>query len=310
MIKTGRRIILCLLVLTLLSTSISANKIEVDYQSIFYSDVKSEDGIIYDTLFEYGIDLGDDPPTPYHRGVFNENGWITEAKGYEILNRLIPEGEQKLAVEGDNEPLKLEPFMIAFMEILKRYYGFDENSFHMPFINTEQKIDCGTVSTKSALLSKKLLAQILFSFLENTDEIEKINYTIPQPEGEAMADFALSFYGARYVYGGTGPNTFDCSGFVQYVMRAFGYAIPRTASAQFAYGRTLSLEELQPGDLVFFEYTYPCNSRITHVGIYIGNYQFIHAANSRVGVVINSLLEDDYYINKFAGGVRISTVVY
>lgn len=310
MIKTGRRIILCLLVLTLLSTSISANKIEVDYQSIFYSDVKSEDGIIYDTLFEYGIDLGDDPPTPYHRGVFNEDGQITEIKGYEILNYLIPEGEPKLAVKGGNEPLKLEPFMTAFVKILKQYYSFDENSVRMPFINTEWKIDCKTINTKLPLLSKKSLAQILFSFLENTDEIEKINYTIPQPEGEAMADFALSLCGARYAYGGTGPNSFDCSGFAQYVMRAFGYAIPRTASAQFAYGETLLLEELQPGDLVFFERTYSCNSRITHVGIYIGNYQFIHAANSRSGVVINSLLEDDYYINRFAGGVRISTIVY
>ena len=72
--------------------------------------------------------------------------------------------------------------------------------------------------------------------------------------GQQVADYAKQYLGVPYVYGGNGPNSFDCSGFTSYVYRHFGYTINRTASTQLSNGVSVSKSELQPGDLVFFKY--------------------------------------------------------
>ena len=121
--------------------------------------------------------------------------------------------------------------------------------------------------------------------------------------GSNMARYAMNYLGRPYVRGGTGKNgSFDCSGFVCYVHSQNGVRLNRTSSAQFRQGTPISRSELQPGDSVFFSNTYKAG--ISHVGIYIGNGKFIHAANARRGVVINSL-DDDYYGPKYAGAKRM-----
>ena len=104
-------------------------------------------------------------------------------------------------------------------------------------------------------------------------------------KGEKLVAYAKTFVGYPYVYGGSSPSGFDCSGFMQYVCRQMGYTIKRTATAQLSNGRKVSRDELKPGDLVFFGY----GSTATHVGMYIGNGKFVHAENSRTGVVISEL---------------------
>ncbi len=122
-------------------------------------------------------------------------------------------------------------------------------------------------------------------------------------EMAALVDYAMDFIGTRYVYGGTTPNGFDCSGFVQYVFRQFGYTLNRVAEDQYNNGVYVDASELMPGDLVFFSNN-GAQSGIYHVGIYIGDNQFVHAANSRRGVVI-SYLNEGYYAHYFYGARRI-----
>lgn len=111
---------------------------------------------------------------------------------------------------------------------------------------------------------------------------------------------AVQYLGVPYVFGGTSPYGFDCSGYVQYVFANAGIYLPRTADVQYEVGMAVSKSELVPGDLVFFStYTYGAS----HVGIYIGDGNFIHASSSR-GVTI-SPLSQPYYMQTYIGSRRV-----
>ena len=118
--------------------------------------------------------------------------------------------------------------------------------------------------------------------------------------GEKLAAYAKTFVGYPYVYGGSSPDGFDCSGFTQYCARQMGYTIQRTATAQLSNGTKVSRENLKPGDLVFFGY----GSTASHVGIYIGDGKFVHASSPEVGVIV-SKMNSAYYTTGFVGGRRI-----
>ena len=123
--------------------------------------------------------------------------------------------------------------------------------------------------------------------------------------GQQMVDYAMQFLGYRYVWGGSSPSTgFDCSGLTSYVAKHFGFSIGRSAAAQITAGSYVSLGNLQPGDIVLFNRTYASSAAATHAGIYIGNHKFIHAANSRTGVVIGDLTTS-YYASRFVCGRRL-----
>lgn len=121
-------------------------------------------------------------------------------------------------------------------------------------------------------------------------------------EAEALVEFALQFVGYDYVWGGRHPDTgFDCSGLVYYVYRHFGYAVDRTATDQWYYEDSweVSLDELLPGDLLFFSKTHSVDD-IYHIGIYVGDGQYLHAANSQRGVVVDSIYSDYFESYCFA----------
>ena len=122
--------------------------------------------------------------------------------------------------------------------------------------------------------------------------------------GQEIADYALQFVGYPYVYGGSSPSGFDCSGFTSYVYRQFGYSLNRSAASQLSNGTPVSMSELQPGDLVLFKKSGTGSKAASHVGLYIGNNQFVHASTSTVGVIVSSLSEA-YYTTGFVGGRRI-----
>jgi len=120
--------------------------------------------------------------------------------------------------------------------------------------------------------------------------------------GQQIADFACSFKGSRYVYGGASPSGFDCSGLVTYVYKQFGISVTRNASGQYRdNGVHIEKSNLYPGDLVFFSRN---GNSVTHVGIYIGNNKFVHASGSRVGVIISDL-GSAYYTRVWFGAKRL-----
>ena len=109
---------------------------------------------------------------------------------------------------------------------------------------------------------------------------------------------ALRFLGVPYVFGGTSTSGFDCSGFVQHVYAMLGIGVPRTADAQYDFGRP-AVGGPRPGDLVFFD-TY---GGVSHVGIYLGSGEFVHASSSH-GVMVSHLSES-YWASRYVGARRL-----
>ena len=122
-------------------------------------------------------------------------------------------------------------------------------------------------------------------------------------KGQLVVETAKKYLGIPYVYGGSSPSGFDCSGLVQYVFRELGVSINRVAADQTAHGTPISKENLQPGDVVFFHNT-ARYSTINHVGIYVGDGNFIHAPQTGDVVKITTL-DSGYYARTFVAARRI-----
>ncbi len=124
--------------------------------------------------------------------------------------------------------------------------------------------------------------------------------------GPESADKIISFakeqLGKPYSYGASGPNAFDCSGFTSYVYAANGISLPRTSLSQSTVGTTVSKSELMPGDLVFF--ATGASGKVSHVGIYIGDGNIIHAATGQGKISINSLSQS-YYASRYLWAKRV-----
>lgn len=134
-------------------------------------------------------------------------------------------------------------------------------------------------------------------------EVDASAIAASSTQGQEIANYAVQFVGCKYVYGGTSPSGFDCSGFVQYVFKNFGISINRTSSSQYSNGTAVSFSQLQAGDVLFFSKS--SSGSISHVGLYIGNGQFVHASDYGVGVIISNL-SDAYYTTGFVGARRMT----
>jgi len=148
-------------------------------------------------------------------------------------------------------------------------------------------------------------AQSRLATAQTTPSVSGIGVGASTPEGSTIAPpnvhggvvgVAMRYLGVPYVWGGSTPRGFDCSGLVMYAFAAIGISLPHSSYAQFNMGTPVSIGQLQAGDLVFF-------SGASHVGIYIGGGQFIHAPHTGDVVKISSL--SGYYSSAWAGGRRI-----
>lgn len=120
---------------------------------------------------------------------------------------------------------------------------------------------------------------------------------------QQIIEYAATLLGCKYVYGGTSPSGFDCSGYTQYVFANYGVSLSHSSKTQYSNAVSIKKSELQVGDLVFFSST-AGSSTVGHVGIYTGDDQFIHAASPGKGVRYDSL-SSDYYSSHYIGSGRV-----
>ena len=152
---------------------------------------------------------------------------------------------------------------------------------------------------------------------EKTEEVEETNTETEETDetdtntvssstgisGAEVVEYAKQYLGYKYVAGGSSPSIgFDCSGFTIYVYKHFGISLNRSSRDQIKNGVAVSKNNLQPGDILIFNGS--SNTSIGHVGIYVGGNDFIHAANSREGVIITSL-SSSYYQKRYVGARRV-----
>lgn len=144
------------------------------------------------------------------------------------------------------------------------------------------------------------IGEITFTETESVAMAAPGGYYAPISGASILAE-AKKYIGTPYVFGGTSPDGFDCSGLVYYVLNGFGYPSYRTAQDQYLMGTAVKKSNLQPGDLVFFSNTY--TSGISHVGIYAGGGKFLHAPKEGETVSYSSL--SGYWASHYHGARRI-----
>ena len=120
---------------------------------------------------------------------------------------------------------------------------------------------------------------------------------VPPSNYGGVVGVAMQYLGVPYVWGGASPGGFDCSGLVMFVYAQMGVSLPHHAADQYNYGTPVSRDQLEPGDLVFFD-------GLGHVGIYIGGGEFVHAPHTGDVVKISSL-NDSWYAATYVGARRI-----
>ena len=147
---------------------------------------------------------------------------------------------------------------------------------------------------KIAKISKPKRVQIVKKSKKILSKIDKI------------AKYAKAKLGTKYVWGATGPKTFDCSGFTKEVFRStVGIKIPRVSRDQAKVGKLIKYEELKAGDMVFFDTEKKFSGRVNHVGIYLDNGEFIHASSARKKVIITNFKKKPFYKKRFLWGRRV-----
>lgn len=139
------------------------------------------------------------------------------------------------------------------------------------------------------------------------DTVKEVSKVHIPTKADSLIDYATTLLGKRYAYGKTGPESFDCSGFIYFVYRKFDLLLPRSSRVQAKQGKLLEHEEIRKGDLLFFKSPSPNNPNIGHVGIVTeidnGNIRFIHSSTGR-GVVIDDL-ESRHYNKRFIEARRV-----
>jgi cell wall-associated NlpC family hydrolase len=154
-------------------------------------------------------------------------------------------------------------------------------------------------------------------YIEEPQEIEYISYKNEDlkleetlnNENKIINDIewnAKRFLGTPYVWGATGPSKFDCSGFTQWVYRDVGITIPRVSKDQARVGEYISYNNLRRGDMVFFDTKKHRSGKVTHVGIYLGDGNFIHASSAGKQVVIYNFNRKNFYKKRFLWGRRVT----
>lgn len=155
---------------------------------------------------------------------------------------------------------------------------------------------------KKKKVEKKILSRGETSS-ESASTVKASSQPISTGDKSSLISFAYSFMGTPYVWGAEGPRSFDCSGFTKYVYKEFGVDLPHYTGSQIGKGSSVSRKNLQQGDLIFFD----TDGTASHVGIYVGGGDFIHASSGSKKVTVSNLSQS-YYNARFGGARRIFTL--
>lgn len=179
----------------------------------------------------------------------------------------------------------------------------DQEGYILKMYVSEKKVE--VTSRSSATRQNNTQVQETTQANNNEKEETTTDPVTTQVSSKAseIVKLAKKYLGSRYVYGGSSPSGFDCSGFTMYLYKQFGVSLPHSSTAQSNRGTRVSKANLQPGDIVFFK-DYRTNVGIGHCGIYIGNNQFIHASTEKTGVITSSLTSSSYQ-KRYVTAVRI-----
>lgn len=160
----------------------------------------------------------------------------------------------------------------------------DQEGYVLKEYVSDKKVE---VTSRSAEDRTKTTTENKASETTNNTKTEETT-TKTSSKGQEAANYVKQFVGCKYVYGGSTPKGFDCSGLTMYVYKKYGVNLSHSATAQSKVGTKVERANLQPGDLVFFK-NYRTNTGIGHVGIYIGNNKFVHASTEKTGVITSTL---------------------
>jgi cell wall-associated NlpC family hydrolase len=175
--------------------------------------------------------------------------------------------------------------------------------FQQKLQEIQSRVPISIMKTESASLNNPSSNNFNTVFHEAVRQLDSPEIeTLPQDKNQRdLVDFAKSYMNVPYVWGGTTPKGFDCSGFTKYVMNGYGVDIRRVSQDQAKDGIYVPKDHLSVGDLVFFDTK---GDGISHVGIYIGNEEFIHASSAAKKVTISSLKEG-HYADTYVTGRRV-----
>ncbi len=205
---------------------------------------------------------------------------LSERKPEDVTSRGLEEARQELA-EREEQEVEQQPQQ--------------ENTQQQAEQTTQQ-----TETTQQPVQEQQPVQQEEKRIEQQVKEESKVQTQAQSSnKGQDVVNYALQFKGSRYVYGGTSPKGFDCSGFTQYVYKHFGVSLNRTAASQTSNGKSVSRSNLQPGDIIMFG-----KSGINHVGIYMGGGKIVHAANPSRGVTTDTI-NSGYYNTNYVCARRI-----
>jgi cell wall-associated NlpC family hydrolase len=218
------------------------------------------------------------------------NGTISVAEGT-VNVRVTPSENADITVQLDNGT------KVLIMEVSNGWTKIAYGQLNtIGYVKSDYVKDASQSAQPSATVAAKTSAKVA----TGKSSGEKKAPAPATSKGQEIVTIAQKYLGVPYVYGGSSPSGFDCSGLVQYVCRQAGISVSRTSSSQFGNGTAVSRDELQPGDLVFFK----SGGRISHVGIYAGNGQMIHSPQTGKTVSYSSINTPGRQAS-FAGARRV-----